>query len=95
MAYRHRVQKRASGGRVQLRGQQVIDEAKADNDGFKRGGKAGKKDGGMADGKKGMERMDKPRRASGGRVAMARGGSPFSAAGKGGSDAPKSGSECA
>ena len=94
MAARHRAMKRASGGRVQLRGQQVIDEAKADNDGFKRGGKA-MKDGGMADGKRGMERMDKPRRASGGRVAMARGGSPFSAAGKGGSDAPKSGSECA
>lgn len=94
MAARHRAMKRASGGRIQLRGQQVIDEAKADNDGFKRGGKA-MKDGGMAAGKKGMDRMDKPRRASGGRVAMARGGSPFSAAGKSGGDAPAKGSECA
>ena len=94
MAYRHRVQKRASGGRVQVPGKQIIEEAYADNDGFKRGGRM-KKDGGAAEGKKAADRMDKPRRASGGRVPMARGGSAFSAASKGGTDAPKAGSECA
>lgn len=86
--------KRASGGRVQVPGKQVIEEAYADNDGFKRGGKA--KDGGMADGKKSAARMDKPRRAAGGAVprAMRRGGSAMSAAGSGGENAPSRGSEC-
>ena len=94
MAYRHRVQKRAEGGRIQVPGTQVIEEARAKDDGFKRGGRM--KKGGIADGAKAADRLDKaPRRASGGRVAMKRGGSPYSAAGGAGKDAPSKGSECA
>lgn len=87
--------KRAEGGRIRVPGTDVIEEARAKDDGFKRGG-AAKKAGGIADGMKAKDRLDKaPRRASGGRVAMKRGGSPYSAAGSGGKDAPAKGSECA
>jgi hypothetical protein len=94
MAARHRKMKYASGGEIKgvsVPGASIMREAESANEGFKRGGKSGT----MAKGGKAKARMDKaPRKAAGGPVKLARGGSPYSAAGKGGKDAPDSGSEC-
>jgi hypothetical protein len=75
----------ASGGKitgVPIPGEAVIKEAEADSDGFKKGGM-------IATGKK-LARggFAKPVRK------FASGGSPMSAAAKGGKDAPDKGSEC-
>jgi len=97
MAARHRaMKKKAAGGEikgVEVPGADVIKEAEAKDDGFKKGGKAGLE----AHGGKTKHRADKaPRKAASGGVGKyARGGSPYSAAGKGGKDAPAKGSECA
>ena len=95
MAARHRGKKKADGGAIKgvsVPGASIMKEAEASNEGFKKGGKAGMK----AKGGKAGPRMDKmPRKAGGGSVVKyARGGSPYSSAGKGGSDAPKTGEEC-
>jgi hypothetical protein len=55
----------------------------------KRGGKV--KDGMKAEGKKAAHRMDRPKRASGGRVGSDR--NPFSSAHKGGAAGERSGGE--
>lgn len=94
MAARHR-KKKAEGGAikgVQVPGAQVIKEAEGGDEGFKKGGKASI----AAFGGKAAKRMDKaPRKAAGGAVKLARGGSPYSAAAKTSRSASSSGSECA
>ena len=90
------MKKKAEGGKIEgvkVPGADIMKEAESKDDGFKKGGKAGMK----AEGGRAKHRMDKmPRKASGGAVGkFARGGSPYSAASKGGKDAPSDGSECA
>ena len=97
MAARHRGKKKAEGGAikgVKVPGASIMEEAEKTNEGFKKGGKA--KAPMFAKGGKSKKRMDKaPRKAAGGSaVKYARGGSPYSSAGKGGRDAPMNGSEC-
>ena len=97
MAARHRGKKKADGGGIKgvnVPGASIMREAEASDAGFKKGGKA--KMPMFAKGGKSAKRMDKaPRKAAGGSaVKYARGGSPFSSAGKGGKDAPTTGSEC-
>lgn len=75
MANRHKIQARASGGKIEAK---VIKAAKAGgtNPGIK---PIQKKDGGKVEGKASGGRLDK--RARGGKIgSFARGGSPFSAA---------------
>lgn len=99
MAARHRAAARAKfaeGGSVK-KGPDfggVIDEAGKKDAGFKKGGKAKYKEGGIATGIASAPRLDKaPRRAAGGRVPMKRGGSPFTAANSM-TKAPEKGKEC-
>lgn len=86
--------KKADGGSVkgvEVPGAFVMKEAESADDGFKRGGKPGVE----AHGGKGHKRMDKaPRKAAGGAVKLARGGSVYSAANKVTKSAPDKGSEC-
>lgn len=89
--------KYASGGKIDgvpVPGKAVIKEAESENEGFQKGGKVV-----PAKGLRSGGRADKPaRKAAGGAVKpvkLARGGSPFSAAAKGGKMAPDSGDECA
>jgi len=94
---RHNMQKecRAKGGRIGMVASgnpDVISEAKGKEDYAKgnlrkRGGKVGMK----AEGKKAAHRMDRPKRASGGRVGSDR--NPFSSARHGGKAGERSGGE--
>ena len=79
MAYRHKVQAKAKGGRVFYSGGEshVAKEA-TDPHSHKRGGKAKKKDGGAVVGFKSGGRLDK--RARGGGVGVGADRSPFSSA---------------
>lgn len=75
MKHRHKAQKKAGGGMAK-EFDEVVKETKPGAEDHKRGGKT-KKHGGMARGGKSHKRMDK--RARGGGIKLATGGSALSA----------------
>lgn len=90
---RHKMEKecRAKGGRVGMvvsGNPDVLEEA---HEKHKKGGRVKKKHEMHAEGKKAHHRMDRPKRASGGRVGSDK--NPFSSAHKGGSAGEKAGGE--